>query len=80
MSVAFSTRQFGTAPKSEFTGSALQRKKQPKKPTVKKQSKTDGVKEKKLRSMSKRTKQKIRKKITCFSRTQKRLSFVTLTF
>jgi hypothetical protein len=30
--------------------------------------------------MSRRTKQKIRKKIICFSRTQKRLSFVTLTF
>ncbi len=30
--------------------------------------------------MSRRSKQKIRKKITCFSRTQKRLSFVTLTF
>ena len=30
--------------------------------------------------MSWRSKQKIRKKITCFSRTQKRLSFVTLTF
>ena len=30
--------------------------------------------------MSPRTKQKIKKKIMCFSRTQKRLSFVTLTF
>ncbi|MBL4746868.1 MAG: hypothetical protein JKY08_10945 [Flavobacteriaceae bacterium] len=80
MSVTFSTRQFGITPKSEFTGSALQRKKQPKRTATKKQTKTDGVKEKKLRSMSKRTKQKIRKKITCFSRTQKRLSFVTLTF
>ena len=30
--------------------------------------------------MSRRSKQKIRKKLTCFSRTQKRLSFVTLTF
>jgi len=80
ISVAFSTSQYGIIPKSEFTGSALQRKKQPKKTTTKKQSKTDVVKEKKLRSMSKRTKQKIRKKITCFARTQKRLSFVTLTF
>jgi hypothetical protein len=80
ISVAFSTSQYGKIPKNEFTGSALQRKKQPKKTVKKKKVKTDKEKEKKLRSMSKRTKQKIRKKITCFARTQKRLSFVTLTF
>ncbi len=81
ISVAFAENHpYGVTPKSEFTGSALQRKKQPKKTITKKQSKTDVVKEKKLRSMSKRTKQKIRKKITCFARTQNKLSFVTLTF
>ena len=41
--------------------------------------KTD-KKEIKLRSLSKRSKQKIKKKITCFSRCYKKLSFVTLTF
>lgn len=81
VSVAFAVNHpYGVTPKNEFSGSALQRKKQPKKTTPKKEVKTDKNKEKKLRSMSKRTKQKIRKKITCFARTQKRLSFVTLTF
>jgi len=81
ISVAFTEKHpYSVTPKSEFTGSALQRKKQPKKQVVKKQPETDKVKEKKLRSMSRRTKQKIRKKITCFARTQKKLSFVTLTF
>ena len=37
-------------------------------------------KEIKLRTLSRRSKQKIRKKITCFARCYKRLSFVTLTF
>ena len=81
ISIAFSTRQFGVVPKEEFSGSALQRKKQdpdqkPKK--IKKEG--DQKKEIKLRSLSKRSKQKIRKKITCFARCYKRLSFVTLTF
>lgn len=80
ISVTFSTAQYGIIPKSEFTGSALQRKKQPKKLTPKKKVLEDKNKEKKLRLMSRRTKQKIRKKITCFARTQKKLSFVTLTF
>lgn len=37
-------------------------------------------KEIKLRSVSYRTRQKIKKKVTCFSRLYKRISFVTLTF
>ncbi|SFZ90255.1 hypothetical protein SAMN05428642_101829 [Flaviramulus basaltis] len=80
VSVAFSTAKYGITPKSEFTGSALDRKKQEsvKKPKAKKKESKD--KERKERSLSRRSKQKIRKKITCFSRTQKRLSFVTLTF
>lgn len=76
VSVTFSTAKYGITPKSEFTGSALQRQKQ-----AKSKKKTSSKKsEIKLRSMSKRTKQKIRKKITCFARCYKRLSFVTLTF
>lgn len=79
-SVAFSTRQFGVIPKDEFSGSALQRKKkEPEKDKPKpKPKKNDG--KIKLRSLSRRSKQKIRKKITCFARCYKRLSFVTLTF
>lgn len=79
-SVAFSTRQFGVVPKDEFSGSALQRKKkEPDKDKPKpKPKKNDG--KIKLRSLSRRSKQKIRKKITCFARCYKRLSFVTLTF
>jgi len=80
VSVAFSTAQYGITPKSEFTGSALQRKKQEKSKSIKAKKKESKDKEKKERSLSKRSKQKIRKKLTCFSRTQKRLSFVTLTF
>lgn len=81
ISVAFATKHpYGVMPKSEFSGSALQRKKQIVKPKRKTEEELVTNKEKKPRSMSKRTKQKIRKKITCFSRTQKRLSFVTLTF
>ena len=81
ISVAFSTRQFGVVPKEEFSGSALQRKKQdPDKKPKKIKKEGDQKKEIKLRSLSKRSKQKIRKKITCFARCYKRLSFVTLTF
>lgn len=83
ISVSFSTKHFGRAPSKEFTGSSLDRKKQEKKPTPKKEKSEETETEEKkenLKMMSPRTKQKIRKKITCFSRTQKRLSFVTLTF
>lgn len=79
VSVAYSLEQFNVIPKNEFTGSALQRKKQVKKKEPKPKKKVE-VKEIKLRSMSYRSKQKIRKKITCFARCYKRLSFVTLTF
>ncbi|WP_405247709.1 hypothetical protein [Cellulophaga sp. Asnod2-G02] len=79
-SVAFTTKMFGVVPKDEFSGSALQRKKkEADKKTVKpKTKKREG--DKKLHSLSNRSKQKIRKKITCFARCYKRLSFVTLTF
>ena len=80
-SVAFSTRQFGVVPKDEFSGSALQRKKtDPDKKPEKKKIVSTEKKEIKLRTLSRRSKQKIRKKITCFARCYKRLSFVTLTF
>lgn len=80
-SVAFSTRQFGVVPKDEFSGSALQRKKpDPKNKPEKKKVVSTEKKEIKLRTLSRRSKQKIRKKITCFARCYKRLSFVTLTF
>tara|TARA_R110000868_G_C10963574_1_gene768793 strand:+ start:2830 stop:3693 length:864 start_codon:yes stop_codon:yes gene_type:complete len=81
-SVAFTTKMFGVTPKDEFSGSALQRKKkEPDKDEPKpkpKPKKKDRIK--KLRTLSRRSKQKIRKKITCFARCYKRLSFVTLTF
>lgn len=77
-SVAFSVKQYGKVPKNEFTGSALDRKKQEQKKKTKSKPKTN--KEKPLRTLSGRSKRKIRKKITCFARCYKRLSFVTLTF
>ncbi|MEN3323750.1 hypothetical protein VP395_08425 [Mariniflexile soesokkakense] len=80
VSVAFSTAKYGITPTSEFTGSALQRKKQEPLKNTKAKKNENKDKERKARSLSRRSKQKIRKKITCFSRTQKRLSFVTLTF
>lgn len=79
VSVTFSTKMYGTKPKNEFTGSAEQRKKVVAKKPSKPKLKTD-MKEVKLRTLSKRSKQKIKKKITCFSRCYKKLSFVTLTF
>ena len=84
-SVAFSVREFGVIPKDEFTGSALQRKKKPPKENnlnekTTSKPKADKTKEVKLRFLSKRSKQKIRKKLICFARCYKRLSFVTLTF
>ena len=80
VSVAFSTKKYGIMPKSEFTGSALQRKKQDPKKNTKAKKKESKDKERNERSLSRRSKQKIRKKITCFARCYKRLSFVTLTF
>src|SRR3970040_1379059 len=84
-SVAFSVREFGVIPKSEFTGSALQSKKQPPKEKslsekIANKPKSEKPKEIKLRFLSKRSKQKIRKKLICFARCHKKLSFVTLTF
>lgn len=85
ISVAFSTRMFGVVPNREFTGSALQRKKkdpEAKEETAKAKPKQTKKKSDtpKPRTLSRRSKQKIRKKITCFARCYKRLSFVTLTF
>ncbi|WP_223549967.1 hypothetical protein [Aestuariivivens sp. NBU2969] len=79
-SVAFTTSRYGKAPKHEFTGSALQRKKQEPKKNTKAKKKENKGKEKKERSLSRRSKQKIRKKLTCFARCHKKLSFLTLTF
>ncbi|GAA4968063.1 rolling circle replication-associated protein [Algibacter aquimarinus] len=80
ISVAFSTKQYGVIPKREFTGSALDRKKQEPITKLNAKKKESKDKERKERSLSPRSKQKIRKKITCFARCYKRLSFVTLTF
>ena len=80
-SVTFSTKPFGNIPKEEFAGSASQRKKQEPKKVLKAKKKECKDKETNWRSLSKRSKQKIRKKIVCFARAlDKRLSFVTLTF
>lgn len=82
-SVEFSVRMFGVVPKEEFSGSSLQRKKKEPEPN-KADAKEKTVKKKngqpKMRQLSRHSKQKIRKKITCFSRCYKRFSFVTLTF
>lgn len=75
--VIFSQLKYGKVVTKEFTGSSLDRTKQIKKYKKKERKNSD---EPKLRSMSVRTKRKIRKKITCFARLQKRLSFLTLTF
>ncbi|TXE12925.1 hypothetical protein FUA26_03780 [Seonamhaeicola algicola] len=79
-SVAFTVKPFGKIPENEFTGSALQRKKQKPKKSTKAKKKESKDKERKERFLSVRSKRKIRKKITCFARCYKRLSFVTLTF
>jgi hypothetical protein len=79
-SVAFSVREFGVVPKNEFTGSALDRKKQTPLEKEIKKAKPKSEKEPKPRSLSQRSKQKIRKKLICFARCYKKLSFVTLTF
>ena len=82
-SVAFSVREFGVIPKHEFTGSALQRKKQTPEDKARKNKvvpKLLADKVKPLRSLSANSKRKIRKKLICFARCYKKLSFVTLTF
>lgn len=80
MSVSFSTRRLGREPKGEFAGSSIDRKKQEPK-NIKAKKKESKDKERKERSLSPRSKQKIRRKVTCFARAiDKRLSFVTLTF
>lgn len=72
---------------NQFTGSALDRKKYPKKEKdLVKQILDTPIQDngqaitKRLRSMSPRSKSKIRKKIISFARVQKKLSFLTLTF
>src|SRR5437899_1723833 len=63
----------------EFGGSSLDRKKRSRNefytPAI-----SNEQKEKELRSMSSRTKSKIRKKLFAFAQLYKRLTFVTLTF
>ncbi len=63
---------------NEFRGSSLDRKPQVKKSAAKEKDKE--TKEKQLRSLSQRTKSKIRRKILSFSGLYKKLSFLTLTF
>lgn len=72
---------------NKMAGSSLERKKYPKKAAneieellKKPLIESDKPKAVKLRSMSKRTKSKIRKKLISFAQIQKRLSFLTLTF
>ena len=84
VSVCWSVKEFGgIVPKEEFAGSALQRKKLTDEDKAKRKLKPVRVAEKlppKLKTMSKRTKQKVRKKLMCFARCHKKLNFVTLTF
>lgn len=70
-------------------GSSLDRKKKPSKPkkpkdeiveAIKKPFEKNKPKKKKLRKLSSRSKGKIRKKLIAFSRLNKKLSFLTLTF
>ncbi len=72
---------------NKLGGSSLERKKYPKKPyneieelLRKPLVPREEIKETRFRSMSKRTKSKIRKKLISFARIQKRQSFLTLTF
>jgi hypothetical protein len=75
-SVGYSVNHFKVFPKDNFVGSAKQRKKQETKSKKPKTSKDV----KSTRKLSDRSKRKIRKKLTCFARCYKKLSFVTLTF
>lgn len=93
VTAVLSGSMFKKFPKFPYTGSSLNRRK---KPTKKKQVQLDEIanldriqafsneieqkKVKKERSMSPRTKSKIRRKIIAFSQLNKRLSFLTLTF
>ncbi|HXB40401.1 MAG TPA: hypothetical protein VNZ49_07645 [Bacteroidia bacterium] len=80
----FSERVFKSSRFNTFTGSSLGRKKSPKKelkPKPVEDSESPPVeKEKKDRSMSGRTKSKIRQKLFSLSRLCKRLTLLTLTF
>ena len=78
VSVCWSTKDFGgIVPKEEFAGSALQRKKLSDEDKEKRKLIPKKVVEKlepTLKTMSKRTKQKVRKKLTCFARCHKKLN------
>ena len=80
----FKSKGFDISKIGTLTGSALERKPQSEEDFIKgllnKSLFTDPKKEKKPRSMSKRTKSKIRRKVLAFARIHKHLSFVTLTF
>ena len=66
---------------NEFRGSSLDRKRQPTKEPLKRTDKAKKTpKEKQIRSLSKRTKSKIRRKLLAFFGLYKKLSFLTLTF
>ncbi|WP_338198032.1 rolling circle replication-associated protein [Flagellimonas marinaquae] len=82
-SIQYSPKAFGYVPTREFVGSSLLRKKQqPKEKKKITDSKTDKVNSglPKQRSLSPRSKQKIKRKVVCFSRCYDKMSFVTLTF
>jgi hypothetical protein len=90
LSVAISSKIHKDAKTIEiFAGSSLNRKPPVKNKPVITSEDLNGVeiqevpekpKIKKLRSMSQRTKQKIRKKVTAFSQAYEKLNFLTLTF
>lgn len=81
----FKARNFDINKIGEITGSSLERGPQDEKDWIKRlidrpMFSVKGEKERKLRSMSKRTKSKIRRKVIAFARIHRHLSFVTLTF
>lgn len=80
----FKTRGFDREKLGTCTGSSLERKPETEQDFINrmlnKSLLTPPKKEREARSMSKRTKSKIRKKVMAFSQIHKHLSFVTLTF
>jgi len=80
----FGSKNFDITKLGEVTGSSQERKPQTEEEFIKrlinKSLFPEPKKERKLRSMSNRTKSKIRRKVLAFARIHKHLSFVTLTF
>ncbi len=84
VTTVFKTRGFDREKIGTCTGSSLERKPETEQEFINrmlnKSLLTPPKKERKARSMSKRTKSKIRRKVMAFSRIHKHLTFVTLTF